>query len=560
MRYLSLLAAFAILTLNPLPQEAQGQSPSADDLRSEEWREDLQYFVEQMAQVHVDLYHTITPERFQQAVSALRDRVPRLADHEVIVELARIVTMIGDGHTGLWLTPNHGNRFHQYPVLLYWLKDGLYVLAAEERYADVVGGRVVRIGNVSADEAMARVAELVHRDNTMGVLSIAPRYLAIPEVLHALRVSEHIDRAEYLVRRADGREVAIELAAIPDSDLSNLSNRPYVLPSEQDRVRLTFASDGRPTPLWLSDPGNRFWHRYLEDSRTLYVQLNAIGNKREESMSDFFERVFREVDEREPERLVIDLRLNGGGNNMLNLPIVHGILKRDAINQYGRLYVIVGRHTFSAASHLVTYLERHANALFVGEPTGGSPNHYGDAAPVILPNSGLRIGASTIYWQNSLPRPFETRDSTSPDIAAELTIDAYREGRDPALEAILSYPYRRSLTELMVATLERDGIAVAEAVFREFMNDPRHVYADNESEINRLGYRLLEEGDTEAAVAVFQLNVETYPSSANVHDSLGDAYLAQGDTASAIQSYTRAVEVDPEFGPSQRNLARLRRR
>ncbi len=267
--------------------------------------------------------------------------------------------------------------------------------------------------------------------------------------------------------------------------------------------------------------------------------------------------ILREADELQPERFVLDLRLNGGGNNMLNLPVVHGILKRDSINRYGRLYVIIGRHTFSAASHLVTYLERHTEALFVGEPTSASPNHYGDAEPIDLPNSGLQVGASTIYWQNSLPRPFETRDRTDPDIAVDLTIVDYEAGRDPALDAILGYPFREPLTDRLLSALQVGGLDSLEMVYREFRDDPQHIHADTEGELNRLGYNLLGSGQLDAAVTVFRLNVESYPNSANVYDSLGDGYLALGDTARAIASYRSALRVDPSFSPSQRNLTRL---
>jgi len=562
-RLTALLGTFLCLCFVPLsvptPASAQVQAEeSSTVLTPEQWREDLDVFATGMARTHRHLYHTVSRQEFRAAIGDLKRRIPELDRHEIVVEIARLVAMVGDGHTQLWLTPNADNGFRQLPILLYWLKDGLYVLAVDARFADSAGGRVIEIGTVSAGEAIDRVREIVHRDNEMGTLAIGPRYLAIPEVLHALRITESPKRARYLVERRDGSRFEVLLEAIPDAWLPNLSPRPYLHPSASDRVDMAFARDPETDPpLYLSQTDNRFWYRWLPDSGTLYVQLNAILDKQSETMASFFERVFQEVDEKPIERFVLDLRFNGGGNNFNNYPLIRGITKRDKIDQYGKFYVITSRHTFSAASHLVTYLERNTNELFVGEPTGGSPNHFGDARPVELPNSGLSVGASSIYWQNSLPVPFETRDWTPPQIAAELTIDDWVVGRDPAMEAILTYPYTSSALDLLVETLERDEIAAAEAVFHEYAADPRHAYLNIEQDLNTLGYRLLGEGKLDEAVFVLRLNTEAYPGSANVWDSLGDGYRARGETELAIDSYRKALEVDPDFSPSLANLEDL---
>ena len=82
-------------------------------------------------------------------------------------------------------------------------------------------------------------------------------------------------------------------------------------------------------------------------------------------------------------------------------------------------------------------LEKHTKTLFVGEPTGASPNMYGDAEKIVLPNSGLEVWASALRWVYSEPR--DNRPWIPPDIPASLASADYRLGRDPALEAVLAY-------------------------------------------------------------------------------------------------------------------------
>jgi hypothetical protein len=101
------------------------------------------------------------------------------------------------------------------------------------------------------------------------------------------------------------------------------------------------------------------------------------------------------------------------------------------------LFVITGRGTFSAAQNTATFLDRHTNAVFVGEPTGSSPNFVGETAPFRLPHSGLQANVSDLYWQTSWP--FDHRTAIAPDVYAPPTFAAFSANRDPAMDAILDH-------------------------------------------------------------------------------------------------------------------------
>lgn len=80
---------------------------------------------------------------------------------------------------------------------------------------------------------------------------------------------------------------------------------------------------------------------------------------------------------------------------------------------------------------------------------------------------------------------------------------------------------------------------------------------------NILGYRLLQANRTNDAIAAFQLNVKNWPKSANVYDSLGEAYEKAGHLAEARANYERAAQVaaetnDPNLATFRRNAERLR--
>jgi hypothetical protein len=154
-------------------------------------------------------------------------------------------------------------------------------------------------------------------------------------------------------------------------------------------------------------------------------------------LTQFCDRLFKFINENEVERLVIDLRRNSGGNNFLNRPILHGLIRNDKINRRGKLFVIIGRQTFSAAMNAAAEIERHTNAIFVGEPTGSSPNFVGESVGFSLPYSKMQGSISDLYWQSSVAMDY--RIWIAPALYAPLSFKLYRANRDPAMEAIQAY-------------------------------------------------------------------------------------------------------------------------
>jgi CubicO group peptidase (beta-lactamase class C family) len=92
-------------------------------------------------------------------------------------------------------------------------------------------------------------------------------------------------------------------------------------------------------------------------------------------------------------------------------------------------------------------------------------------------------------------------------------------------------------------TLRASGAAAAIAEYRQLERD--RTPGISEGLLNSAGYLLLTRGDVAGAILVFEENVRAYPTSANVYDSLGDAYLAAGRDVAARDAYARSVQIDP---------------
>lgn len=542
------IAVLSILMFRP-------STASAGRLSSKEWREDLRVLAEQLPVRHANAFHTMTPEQLETAVANLDRRIPKLDDHQIIVELAEIVALVGDGHTRLTLPlgqftglgrthsrtePPNVDAFNSLPVEFYIFSDGLFVKRITSREAWAAGSRVLEIGKVDADEAMEAVSTIAHRDNDMQVKTLVTHFLAIPEILHAKGLIDDVNEVSLRVEKPNGEEAELRLEPMD----------PAAGPDLVD-----MRDETSPPPLYLKDPHNPFWYEHLEDAGALYVQYNAVSNKEDETTEEFFGRVFDAAQKLSVEKLILDIRLNGGGNNLLNRPLIHGLICAHDINQPGRLFTIIGRHTFSAAQNAATQLELHTHTLFVGEPTGGRPNHYGDSRKFRLPNSGLTVRASTLYWQDSMP--WDDRPWIPPDIAVEISSEDYRNNRDPVLEAILGYAHQPSLKERMKEAFASGDSTRAVEIYEEFWNDPRNAYRDIESDMNIFGYELLQAEQLDHALTVFRLIVESYPNSSNAYDSLGEAYLHVGERESAIENYEKSLELNPENGNAVEMLGKL---
>lgn len=81
---------------------------------------------------------------------------------------------------------------------------------------------------------------------------------------------------------------------------------------------------------------------------------------------------------------------------------------------------------------------------------------------------------------------------------------------------------------------------------REYLTKALELNPGQESELNYLGYNLLRKKKIDEAIEIFRLNVELYPESWNVYDSLGEAYMIKGSKKLAIQNYKKALEMSPE--------------
>jgi D-alanyl-D-alanine carboxypeptidase len=377
-----------------------------------QWREDLQHLARELPKRHKNLFHTVSSKELEKMAAELDAAIPTLEDYQIVVRMQEILARVGDGHTYVRLPPT----FKRYPFVLYWFGNELRVVRAVKEYKDALGAKVVKIGDLYINDVQTRIRKLLSQaENEWFVLSNSPFHLVSPEVLQTLGVIPDVSRAAFTFETDEGKQLKLDvIPVIVDGNLNSL-----------------LIGAAKEEPLFRQKPSEQFWFTRLPDSQTVYVNFKGFNSPEEN-----IEKLFQMVDANPTKKLVIDMRQNIGGDSAkMRELLIPAIKQRAAINQKGRLFVIVGRRTFSGATTSAIDLRKETNALLVGEPTSKRPNGYHENAEMKLPNSGIEISYSTKYYKLLE----EDTPAVMPDKRIDPNWDDYKAGRDAVMDWILSY-------------------------------------------------------------------------------------------------------------------------
>ncbi len=380
----------------------------------DKWREDLRFLADELPKKHKNAFYRIPREQFEKMVTDLDAKIPALSDEEIVLGLARIVAHIGDGHTGLgW-----GWSFFRVPINLFWFGKELRVVQAAKEFPRLNGARLAKIGGVSVDKVYEQTREYISQgESEQFVLSSSTYLFTQPVFLKVLGLTKTVDTARYEFVDLKGKRFSVELKGEPRAETPE-----WLVPYKS-------------VPLNLQKPGEPFFFEYLKDSKTVFVSFRWYPRRAE--FGKFSKELFDFVDKNDVEKIVFDLRQNGGGDFTRGRDyFIKPLKERKKFLAKGNLFVIAGRVTFSAGMTNTADFRNDLGAILVGEPTGARPNGYQENRDFSLPNSHLPVSYSIQLYK------FSGTDTPGiiPDELIEPNWNSYQAGRDPALEWVLAYP------------------------------------------------------------------------------------------------------------------------
>lgn len=394
-------------------------STAQESVTTINWRADVMALEQAIRRTHPKPFYKNNQAEFEQGIRKLYADIPHLKDVQIKVELMRLGAMF-DAHTrvNFW---QPAMDFNMYGLRLYQFSDGVHVVQAPNDPV-VLGARVMAINNIPIADVLARVQPFVEHDNAAWLQYLAPTQALVPEILQAAGVLTDVKKPRFSLRLASGELVERNPAAISVASF---------------RAQMSlFQLPQRGDPVWLSRRGEPFRFEQMQNGQTLYVQFNQVRyTNNGETLPNFVERMRSEGGLFTVRKVIVDLRNNGGGDNTTYGALLD-VLRNKEVDQPGKVWLLVGRNTFSAAGTFATDVEQSTRAKFAGEDMGTSPNLYGDTRTTKLPHSGIEIWISARYHQHA--KPDDRRDTISPSLKVPLTFDDWWQGRDPVLAAVLA--------------------------------------------------------------------------------------------------------------------------
>lgn len=388
-----------------------------------DWDYEIDLLGRELADKHPDLFFRTDSASFFHEMKEIAVAAPGLSLFEVSVRLQQVIAAQGDSHTQI----NYHFQIDKsliLPVSCYWFEDGIYMTKAEQQYKILLGKKLKAINHISLEELIDSLSTLIVLDNPSFLKNQVTRMLTWSQLL------------DYFGFSRDGTFIlTVEDQHGKEDEVS------IVLPTETGDMHSV-----RPEkiPLGWQDQKSYFNHRYFDTEKLCYIQYNQCWSREVEekygsgasalfmpSFKEFEKEVLYLFKKQLIDKLVFDMRFNGGGNSMQGSDFIKKICKNKALGE-AEIFVLIGRKTFSSAIINTVDFINSAEVLLVGEPSGGKPNHFGEVKRFVLPESKLIVSYSSKYF--SLVEGDPT--SIVPDVMAPLYFDQYMKGVDPAMEVV----------------------------------------------------------------------------------------------------------------------------
>jgi hypothetical protein len=273
------------------------------------------------------------------------------------------------------------------------------------------------------------------------------------EALHYIGASTDTRAATLHLTLRDGRHHKIKLGAERSADPGKLPEWMSLVPSAREvpgRWCHVLDSASQIPPLFRNVTNlDREWWR---NDQVLYLRSNYVWGT-QQNRYELFENLIgvlqTEVAERRPKFAIVDLRLNHGGDFFNTILFAQALPK--LIPMDGRIYVLVGPDTFSAAIVTAAMLKNAGGkrVVLVGDTMGDDAEFWSEGGSITLPRSGIAVSTAvrrqnwekacsdvaTCYWANTAFGPAGI--SLQTDMRVPVRFADYAAGRDPVLEAVL---------------------------------------------------------------------------------------------------------------------------
>jgi hypothetical protein len=375
--------------------------------------------------------------------------LPR-GDFELVV--ARVNALADNGHTNV-RGGARANRLNRLPVRFYVFADGVFVVRSLPIERGLLGARLVAVDGRSVEEIAQAVS--IYTGGTQEEKNVRlPLYLESPELLHAAGVAQQLNSVTLSFALKDGSRVRRSIAALPPDPKA-----PILWPSDELKPVPNVGQSADWIPalkgtadhlLMFAGEPDPFYAQALPERRGFYARFDTNNDSGKFLIADFVQRTFEQAVAARPDFVIVDLRMNGGGDYTTT---AHFMRTLPEALPHATFYILISQETFSAGMSSAAVLKQAAGTRghFVGTLPGDRMRFHSEGSDFCLPFSGVCMAIRTGVHDYSerictplitcypldLLYPVAIR-SFQPDMPVPLTYAALSAGRDPAIDAIFA--------------------------------------------------------------------------------------------------------------------------
>ncbi len=384
-------------------------------LSREQAEADIDSLLYTIGEVHPNMFAVCNQGELLQMADSVKRALPdSLSNLELYKRIAPLVTCIGDGHTSLSIPYEHLllPEYKMLPLRMHVTTD--YRLWVDRCIDSLLpeSTEVLAINGIPAKQLIESMLPHVSGEREFYRIDMLGRSLS---VLYELLYHAPEHKVDY--RLPNKKEGSITLQGVNN---------------EQLRMRLPKRKQAQNTQAYS--------FRLLEDKRTAIMDFRSFSDP--EGMRLFADSMFTTLREKGIDRLIIDVRENGGGNSVVGDILLQylsprpfaqmgktlmritpttqrlnprtkqfspgwfywsiedneaGLLQPHTRQQghfSGKTILLTGHHTFSSAASFAWAFKHFGMGRVVGEETGGMNVCFGDIISYKLPHSNLQCSIS----------------------------------------------------------------------------------------------------------------------------------------------------------------------
>ena len=318
----------------------------------DEWREDLDTLADGLLTRHPNFYTKTSVEDFEEALGKVFDRVGTIDDQMMVMQICELVALGGDAHTTVGFG-EIGKRMRRLPIRLMVMEDGVFITFATQEHQSLIGAQVLSINEVPIAEIFDRVCVLFAYENESKRIGTSAWYGTLLPALQSVGVIEdHLAEQVSITVRNEDNEETIELDTIDDQQPHQWVSFVQLL--------------DQPWAIAYRKQGGYYQSDFIPEHRAFYVAYNRCREAEDLPMEDFVAFVMSKCDELDAQRIIIDLRFNGGGDETVIWPLWQALEKSERFQDSGDIIGLISRQTFSSAMSNAHQLRDNCGAILIG--------------------------------------------------------------------------------------------------------------------------------------------------------------------------------------------------